>query len=256
MLRAITHKVSPRISECELTFLERGEIDYQLAAGQHDTYEDTLRRLGVKVTSLSGSDDYPDSCFVEDTAIVVDELAVICTMGVESRRGEPQFIAGELAQYRELAYVELPATIEGGDVLKVGKHFFVGQSSRTNEEGIRALANFLTPHGYTVTPIHTTGSLHLKTACSTIDEETLLVNPDWINLGPLASFRLLTTPEDEPGAANVLKVGDTICVQTAFPRTAELLSKVADRVELIDMSELRKAEAGLTCCSIVFESEI
>jgi dimethylargininase len=255
VLRAITHKVSPRIAECELTFLDRGEIDFELAAQQHNDYESTLSRLGVTVTSLNGNEAYPDACFVEDTAIVVDEIAVICSMGVASRRGEPELIARELGKYRKLAKVQLPATVEGGDVLIVGKQLFVGQSNRTNQEGIAALANLLSPLGYKVTPVHTFGSLHLKSACSTIDEETLFVNPDWIDIEPFADFRLLTTPQDEPGAANVLRIGTTICVQPEFGRTIELLARVADRVEVVDMSELRKAEAGLTCSSIVFESE-
>ena len=255
VLRAITHKVSPRIAECELTFLDRGEIDYELAAQQHNDYESALSRLGVTVTSLTGNEAYPDACFVEDTAIVVDEIAVICSMGVASRRAEPELIAHELGKYRELARVELPATIEGGDVLRVGKQLFVGESSRTNNEAIRALGNLLAPHGYEVTPVQTVASLHLKSACSTIDQETLFVNTDWIDIEPFANFRLLTTPEDEPDAANVLRIGGTICVQSAFPRTVELLSRVAGKVEVVNMSELRKAEAGLTCSSIIFESE-
>jgi dimethylargininase len=254
MLRAITHKVSPRIGECELTFLERCQIDYQLAAQQHDDYEKTLSRLGVCVTSLSGNEAYPDACFVEDPAIVVDELAVICSMGVASRRGESEVIASELGKYRELVHVTLPATLEGGNVVRVGKQLFVGQSRRTNREGIQALRDLLMPYGYTVTPISTLGCLHLKSACSAIDDDTLFVNPDWIDIEPLANFRLLTTHEDEPAAANVLTVESTICVQSDFPRTIDLLSRVADKVEVVDMSELRKAEAGLTCSSIIFES--
>jgi dimethylargininase len=254
MLRAITHKVSSRINECELTFIDRSPIDYQLAAQQHDDFEKTLSRLCVSVTSLTANDHYPDSCFVEDTAIVLDELAVICSMGVASRRGESDLIANELEQYRELADVDLPAKIEGGDVVRVGKELFVGQSTRTNKDGIRALHAIVTPYGYAVTPIRTLGSLHLKSACSTIDDETLLVNPEWIDIEPLSDYRLLTTPREESAAANVLTIGGTVCVQAGFDRTIELLSRVVDRVEIVDMSELRKAEAALTCSSILFES--
>ena len=254
MLQAITHKVSTRIGECELTFLKRSPIDYQLAVQQHHDYEKALIRLGVSVTSLTGNDEYPDACFVEDTAIVLDELAVICSMGVASRRGESDLVANELEQYRVLIAVDLPAQIEGGIVVRVGKEIFVGQSPRTNKDGIRTLHTIVTPYGYTVTPIRTYGVLHLKSACSTIDDETLLVNPEWIDIEPLSNFRLLTTPREESTAANVLRIGGTVCVQAGFERTTELLSRVVDRVEIVDMSELRKAEAGLTCSSIVFES--
>jgi dimethylargininase len=256
MLRAITHKVSPRIGECELTFVERTPIDYDLATRQHDEYEATLSTLGVEVTSLTGNAAYPDSCFVEDTAIVCDRLAVICSMGVESRRREPLLIARELEKYLELAWVSLPATIEGGDILLTGRRVLAGCSRRTNFEGIRELQRIVSAAGFDVLPLQTTGSLHLKSACTALDDETLLVNPDWIHMELLKDFRLIRTPPEEPGAANVLRVGKAICVQAKFPRTVELVQRVVDQVEVVDMSELRKAEAGLTCSSIIFESEI
>jgi dimethylargininase len=256
MLRAITHKVSPRIGECELSFVERTPIDYELATSQHDEYEATLSRLGVEVTSLTENAAYPDSCFVEDTAIVCDRLAVICSMGVESRRREALLIARELEKYLELAWISLPATIEGGDVLLAGRRVLAGCSRRTNVEGIRELQRLVSDAGFDVVPVQTTGSLHLKSACTALDDETLFANPDWIDVEPLKDFRLIRTPSEEPGAANVLRVGNAICVQANFPRTVDLVQRVVDQVEVVDMSELRKAEAGLTCSSIIFESEI
>jgi dimethylargininase len=252
MLRALTHKVSSRISECELTFVERAPIDYQLARCQHDEYESLLTRLGVSVTSLSENDHYPDACFVEDTAIVVDELAVICSMGVSSRRGETPLIARELANYRELTHISLPATIEGGDVLRVGRQILVGQSKRTNIDGIRALKRILEPIGYEVGPVTTVGGLHLKSGCTAIDDETLFVNPEWIDTKCLKGFKLLRTPSEEPASANVLRLGETVCLQSTFPRALDLIGGLVKRVETVDMSELRKAEAGLTCSSIIF----
>jgi dimethylargininase len=253
MLRAITHKVSPNISRCELTFVDRTPIDFGLATRQHDEYCDTLERLGVRVTELTENESYPDCCFVEDTAIVVDELAVICSMGAPSRRGETKLIERELSKYRETVRIALPATIDGGDVLTIGKKVFVGQSSRTNAEGLKELTRILNPLSYTVTPVATKASLHFKSACTALDDETLFVNPNWIESDQLGGFRLIHTPPDEPASANVLRVGKTVCVQAGFPRAAELIAQVADRVEVIDTSELRKAEAGLTCSSIVFE---
>lgn len=254
MLRAITHKVSSRISECELTFIERAPIDYELSKRQHDSYESLLKRLGLSVRSLSENDNYPDACFVEDTAIVVDELAVMCTMGVSSRRGEIPLIARELSNYRDLNHIFLPATIEGGDVLRVGRQILVGESKRTNSAGIRALKQILEPVGYKVIRVPTKGGLHFKSGCSAIDEETLFLNPEWIDTESLTGFKLLTTPPEEPAAANVLKVGKTVCLQSEFPRAIDLIRSIVENVETVDMSELRKAEAGLTCSSIIFES--
>ena len=254
MLRALTHKVSPRIAECQLTFVDRSPIDLRTAERQHEHYCDVLRKLGVVVSELSENESYPDSCFVEDTAIVVDELAIICSMGVPSRRGETGLIERELSRHRDVAHISLPATIEGGDVLRIGRRIFVGESSRTNREGVEELARLLEPSGYRVARVRTKGSLHLKSACTAIDEETLFVNPDWVELDALGGFKLAYTPAEEPWSANILRVGTTVCVQAGFPRAAELVASVAERVKTIDMSELRKAEAGLTCSSIIFDS--
>jgi dimethylargininase len=254
MIRALTHKVPPGIAECELTFIDRVPIDYQLAVRQHDLYCAMLKKHGVEVEELSDNQSYPDSCFVEDTAIVVDELAVITSMGAASRRGETELIQREMSKYRELAHIFLPATIEGGDVLRVGKKIFVGQSSRTNAQGIEALANILNPLGYNVIPVETKRSLHLKSACTAINDETLLVNPDWVELDTFRGFNLLRTPAEEPWSANVLRLGAIVCIQAGFPKTLELVKDVAERVEVLDTSELGKAEGALTCLSIIFES--
>ncbi|HEU4391673.1 MAG TPA: arginine deiminase family protein, partial [Blastocatellia bacterium] len=188
----------------------------------------------------------------EDTAVVVDEVAVMCSPGVASRRGETRLIEDELSKYRQVMSISLPATIEGGDVLRIGKSIFVGDSTRTNSGGIEELAKILEPFGYRIIPVKTRGSLHLKSACTAIDDETLFVNPAWIALVPLKGFKLVITPPEEPESANVLRVGDAVCVQAGFPRAAELIRNFAERVEVIDTSELRKAEAGLTCSSIIF----
>jgi dimethylargininase len=185
---------------------------------------------------------------------VFDELAVICSPGAESRRGETALIAAQLAKHREVAAIELPATIDGGDVLRVGKNVFVGRSRRTNPLGIERLAALLAPYGYRVEAVETTGSLHLKSACTAIDEETLFVTPQWLDTTPLAGFELVPTPLAEPAAANVLRVGGALCLATGFPRSAELLASRVPRLEVVEISELRKAESGLTCSSLLFES--
>ncbi|HJQ67802.1 MAG TPA: arginine deiminase family protein [Blastocatellia bacterium] len=246
--------MSPRINECELTFVDRSRIDLQLATRQHEAYCATLEKLGVTVETLSANEQYPDACFVEDTAIVADEIAIICCPGVASRRAETELIERELAKHKKTARISLPATLDGGDVLRMGERFFVGQSRRTNSVGIDELARIVKPYGYGVTAVKTKGSLHLKSACTAIDDETLFVNPEWIDLAPLEGFNLVHTPPEEPWSANVLRVGETVCVQAGFPRAAELIRRLARGVEIIDTSELRKAEAGLTCSSIIFES--
>ena len=254
MLRALTHSVSPHIAECQLTFLPRNPIDLELAVRQHGYYCAMLTRLGVTVDRLSANESYPDSCFVEDTAVVVDEIAIICSPGVTSRRGETDLIRHELAKYRETIQISLPATIEGGDVLRIGKKILVGESSRTNSQGIEELRRILEPYGYSITAVKTEGSLHLKSACTSIDDESLLVTPGWVDIAGLREFNLVYTPEDEPGSANVLRIEKTVCIQAGFPRTAERIERMVERVEIIDMSELRKAEGALTCSSIIFES--
>lgn len=254
MLRAITHKVSSRIADCELTFLERLPINLAVASQQHNAYEDKLAELGVNVTSLSANDNYPDCSFVEDTVFVLDELAVVCSMGALSRRGEPALIAREISKYREVVHISLPATIEGGDILRMEKRILIGLSARTNLEGIRRLTEVVAPFGYEVIPIPVKGSLHLKSACCAIDDETLIVNSEWLTSDLLAGFRVLQSPIEESQATNVLRVGEVVCVQAGCPRTVDLIGQVAKCVETIDMSELQKAEAGLTCCSVIFES--
>jgi dimethylargininase len=254
MLRGITHAVSPNITCCELTFMERELIDYELAVRQHEEYCGLLAYCGVEVTKLSENISCPDCCFVEDTAIVVDELAIVASMGVASRRGETSAVAAELAKYRELAYINSPSTIEGGDVVRVGKTIFVGVSRRTNLRGVEEAVRILEAAGYRVRPVPVTGSLHLTTACSFIDDETVLINPRWAAADSFGGCRILHTPEDEPWAANTFRIGETVCLEASFPQTIELVHRLHDNIEVLDISEFRKAEAGLSCLSLLFES--
>jgi dimethylargininase len=251
---AITHAVSPLITECELTFINREPIDYQLACQQHDNYCQALRSLGAQVITLSDNLDYADCCFVEDTAIIVDEVAVITSMGVASRRKETPAIEKVLAQYRDIAHIDLPATIEGGDLLKAGKTLYLGVSNRTNMAGVNALADILAPFGYQVKPVTVKGSLHLKTACTLINDNYLLANPAWVDINQFADLNIIYTPDAEPWAANVLKVGDQILAQAGFPQTLELITALVSATITVDISEFRKAEAGLTCLSLLLNN--
>src|ERR1700732_2043923 len=157
MLTAITRAVSPAIVHCELTFVTRQPIDLAKAEAQHRAYQQLLEKCGARVISLSAEPALPDSMFVEDPAIVLPELAVILPLGTEARRAEAASIARALSKFRKLAYVELPGTVEGGDILRIGQRIFAGLSSRTNAEGIRQLAAILAPYGYAVLDVYVTG---------------------------------------------------------------------------------------------------
>jgi len=253
MLTAITRAVSPSIHRCELSHLARQPIDFEKAVEQHRQYEERLRELGVSVVSLAAEPDLPDSMFVEDPAVVVDEVAVMTRLGAQSRRPESKSLAPVLERFRPLWWIHPPATLEGGDVLRAGKTLFVGLSARTNREGITQLAGQLSPLGYSVSPIEVRGCLHLKSACCYIGDRKILANRDWFDTSPLHGFDIIDVPPNEPRAANVLAIGETILVPASFPATAEMLEGLGRKVRTLDISELMKAEAGLTCSSLVFE---
>jgi len=248
---AITHVPSPRMAEYEHTFVEAQPIDLDLARRQHEGYRDALRRCGCDVTVLDVNVDMPDCVFVEDTAIVLDEVAVMMSPGAESRRKEPPGIERELSRYRPIARITLPATIDGGDVVVAGRDIYVGRSERTNDEGVNALRDAVRSYGYTVAPIAVHGCLHLKTACSALPDGRFLVNAGWIDAGALPKDRLLPVPVQEPWAGDVLVIGERIIVSDAFPRTAALLQAQGWTVFPVSVSEFAKAEGGVTCLSLV-----
>ena len=254
MLTAITRAVSPAINQCEIGFIDRQEIDLAKATQQHRQYESLLAELGAKVVSLPAEPNYPDSVFVEDPAVVVDEIAIMTRMGAASRRGESEALARALADYRPLRHLREPATLEGGDVMRVGRTLYVGVSHRTNPAGIEQLTDELCPLGYTVLPVAVRGALHLKSACCSLGDGAILANRSWLDLQPLAGFRIVDVAPGEDRAANVLSIGGSVIVPASFPRTAEILDRSGLRVRMLDVSELMKAEAGVTCCSLIFES--
>lgn len=253
MLTAITRKVSPALAKCELSFIERKPIDMEKARTQHLAYEALLERLGAKVISLPEEPDLPDSMFVEDPAIVLDEVAVICPLGTESRRKEASTIAAALEKYRKLAYVKLPGTLEGGDVLRVGRKVFVGITARSNPEGIRQLAVILEHLGYEMLAVPVTGCLHLKSAVTALGRNTLLANRSWFDWKRMQGFEWVDVDAGEPHAGNALAIGDSVIFPESFPKTKALMEARGFRVAPLDISELQKAESGLTCSSLLFE---
>jgi len=250
---AITRKLSPAITRCELTHMRREPIDVALAVRQHEAYERCLARLGCRVVSLPPEPDLPDSVFVEDAAIVVDELVVVARPGAGSRRAETASIARALERFRPLAAILAPGTLDGGDVLRVGRRVFAGLSARSNPEGIEQLRVLLSPHGYTVEALPISGCLHLKSAVTQVGPETVLLNPQWVDKGAFERYQLIEVDPAEPHAANALLVGGGVIYPTAFPLTAARLERAGVRLEPVNVSELTKAEGAVTCCSLILE---
>jgi len=251
---ALTHFPSPFMDSCQLTHLERTPIDRARALRQHQEYCRVLRDCGADVRVLDFHRDLPDCAFIEDTAVVLDEVAILTSMGTPARRPESAGIESMLRPYRPIERIELPATLEGGDVLRVGRTLLVGVSARTNPAGIAALEAIVGRHGYVVRSVPVQGCLHLKTACTALDNERLLVNPAWIDREALHGFDLVRVPDEEPWGANVARVGKDLCLSAAYPRTAEMISAMGFDVRAIDLSEFAKAEGGVTCLSILMDS--
>ena len=254
MRTAITRAVPASLAHCELTHLARRPIDAARAADEHHEYEDALRALGCTIRQAPAAHELPDSVFVEDVAVVLPELAIVTRPGAESRRAECASIAAILSEYRALQAIAAPGTLDGGDVLRLGRTLYVGLSSRTNEDGVRQLARLVAPFGYTVEVVQTKACLHLKSAATELEPGRVLCNPDWIDTRVLRGVEAVTVHADEPHAANVLRVGGTIIAAAAHERTVEALRARGFDVCAIEVSELAKAEAGVTCCSLILES--
>ncbi len=253
MRLALTRQISPAIVHCELTHLERTPIDVDVARRQHEQYEQALRDLGCKVQRLPSGDDQPDSVFIEDTAVVLDEVAVIAQPGAASRRTELKEVENALQRHRMIQWIELPGTLDGGDVLRVGRRLFVGAGARTNAQGIAQLRAIVAPFGYTVHPVTIRDCLHLKSAATLVRGDMLLVNPQWLDLAPFGELKTLAIHPDEPFAANALRIGERVIHAEEFPRTREHLEREGIAVRPVPASELAKAEGGVTCCSLVFD---
>ena len=248
---ALVREISPALARCELTHLTRVPIDVALAEAQHANYVEALAEAGCRVERLPTASDLPDSVFIEDIAIVFDELAIITRPGAESRRGETPVVADAVARYREVRRIEAPGTIDGGDVLVCGRQVFVGESTRTNAAAIEQMRGILGPFGYTVCPLRVGGYLHLKSAVTLVAERLLLANPAWIDGDAFRGYKIVGVAAGEPAAANALGLRDRVILPAAFPRTAERLRAHGLTVTPVDVGELAKAEGGVTCCSLI-----
>jgi dimethylargininase len=245
--------VSPAIADCELTHLERRPIDFGVAQAQHHAYEAALRELGCEVHALPAEASLPDSVFVEDVAVVLDEIALLTRPGAPSRRAESASVAAALAPYRPVLSIQAPATVDGGDVLRIDRTLYVGLTDRTNQAAIDQMGAALRPYGYGVRAVPVSGCLHLKSAATLVAPGTVLCNRRWIDPSVLAGVEVLEVDPAEPYAANGLLVGDRVIYPTRFPATRRVLERRGVALLPLDVSELQKAEGAVTCCSLVFE---
>lgn len=253
MIIAVTRAVSSSISRCELTHVARTPIDLAVARAQHAQYEDALASVGCRVVSLPELAESPDAVFVEDAALVLDEVAVLTRPGAQSRRAEVEAMREALLPFRAMCEIEEPGTLDGGDVLRLGRTLYVGETTRTNAAGISQLRALLTPYKYSVVALAIAGALHLKTAVTQVAERRILVNPDWIDPASFEGYDAIYIDPSEPFSANAVLVNGSVIHSTAFPRTQEILRRAGVRVVGVDASELAKAEGGVTCCSLLFD---
>ena len=254
MRLAITRDVSPRFNECELTHIDRTPIDVNVAQFQHHGYVQAIKEFGFSVLELPAEPDLPDSVFVEDTAIVLQEVALITKPGADSRKPETKSITEALRPYRELVFIESPGSLDGGDVLVLGKKIFVGLSTRSNMAAIAQMNQLLGNYGYKMQGVEMHDCLHLKTAVSRVDDRTLLINREWVDVETFESFTLIDVDESEPFGANCLPLGDSIIFPVAFPKTAAKLTERGYKIKPVVVDELAKAEGAVTCCSLILEN--
>lgn len=252
---AFTRAVSPRIVDCALTHLERQPIDAARAIEQHAAYELALEDAGYTVHRLEDLADDPDAVFVEDTAILLGDQAVITRPGAASRRDEADSTARGLAPFFTIHRVET-GNLDGGDVLKVGRKLFVGKSNRTDADGTEELAAIAAPLGYEVVPVELGQCLHLKTAVTLAGYDgdgrpTLLANTNWVDPSIFGDAAIIEVADAEPFAANVVLAGDRLLMAEGSPQTADRLREAGFTVVQLDVSELQKAEAGGTCMSLI-----
>ena len=248
---ALTRQPGPDFAQ-GITTSQLGVPDYTKMLAQHTAYEKTLRSLGLEIIHLDALAGYPDAYFVEDTAVVLPELAVITHPGASARQGEEKSIAEALTRYRPIATIQPAGTLEGGDIFVVGKHLYIGLSERTNLAGAQQLADLSAPHGYQAAFIPVGAGLHLKSSVNPISEDTLLVTQEFAGREEFAYFKKIILHPEEAYAANTLWLNGHLITPAGFPRTREQLEKLSLPVMELDVSEVQKMDGGLTCMSLRF----
>ncbi len=232
-----------------------GKPDYELALKQHDAYIEALKQCGVQVTVLPADEAYPDSCFVEDPAVLTAKCAIITNPGAASRNGEKESIEEAVRKFypeERIEHIVNPGTLEGGDVMMCGDHFFVGRSARTNEEGIRQFSEILAKYGYTCSEVKLEEVLHLKTGVNYLENNNLLVSGEFVNKPDFAAYHRYIIPEEEAYAANCIWVNDTVIVPEGYPAVLAEVKQMGYQTLTVDTSEFRKLDGGLSCLSLRF----
>ncbi len=232
-----------------------GKPDFDLALKQHDAYIEALKKCDVDVTVLPADERYPDSCFVEDPALITRACAIITNPGAESRNGEKDEIIGAVKKFftdDKIEYIKAPGTLEGGDVMMVGDHFFVGRSARTNEEGIRQLTEILAKYDMTCSEVPLTEVLHLKTGVNYLEDNNMLVSGEFVTKPDFEKYNRVEIPEDEAYAANCIWVNDTVIVPEGYPTVLKKVQELGYKTLVVDTSEYRKLDGGLSCLSLRF----
>jgi dimethylargininase len=247
--RAIVRKPGKNFAD-GLTTSSLGKPDYRKTLGQHKAYCNALMRCGLELTMLEADERYPDGCFVEDTAIVTREVAIITRPGATSRRGEEEEITRVLSQYRKVERIVAPGTLEGGDVLHREDHYFIGKSARTNREGARQLSAILAQYGYTSSEVEVKAGLHLKSDLAYLGNGRFVCTPAFVSITPPGDCIVLD--EDEYYSANCLLVNDVLLRPEGFPKSYGKISDMGYTIVELDMSEFRKMDGGLTCLSLLF----
>ncbi len=253
-MKALVRPTSRRLAEGQLTHIERVPVDVDLAEQQWGEYCLALDGWGFETVRVPGDDDLPDSVFVEDAVVVFHDVAVLTSPGAESRRAETDAVGATLRELAagegsalEVAAIQLPGTLDGGDVLKIGRTVYVGQGGRTNGDGIRQLRSLLTPRGYTVVGVPVTKVLHLKSAVTALPDGTVIGHPDDVD-HPEVFERFLPMPEH--GAAVVVLDAGTVLMAASVPASAALIESLGYRVITVDISEFEKLEGCVTCLSV------
>lgn len=248
---AITRKPGENFAQGITTSI-LGSPDYEAMAVQYAAYVETLESLGLEVIVLDAEPAYPDAYFVEDVAVVTPDIAIITNPGAEARRGEEDTVEPILARYRETVRIQPPGTVEGGDVLMVGSHYFIGLSDRTNREGAEQLGRILEAHGNTWTPVPVEAGLHLKSSVSTVGKNTLLVTNGFASRSEFRDYDKIILDEAEEYAGNILSINDHLIMPLGFPDTKTKLEALGLPIIELDVSEACKMDGGLTCMSLRF----
>jgi dimethylargininase len=233
-----------------ITTSNLGKPLFDIALQQHNAYCNALIKCGLDVTILEADERYPDGCFVEDTAIVTEKVAIIAKPGDKARLGEEEKIAKILSEYRSVETITLPAQLDGGDIMRVENHFYIGMSKRTNQEGANQLAKILSKYGYTSSQLPVKTVLHLKTGITYLGNNNFIANEEFANCFPKASTIKLS--EDESYSANCLKINNHLLIPKGFPKSKKQIEDLGYNIIEVEMSEFRKMDGGLTCLSLLF----